>query len=41
MDAIEKATGEKSVNIMAYCLGGTLNRHHAGMAACKKNSSRV
>ncbi|MDB5369271.1 MAG: poly(R)-hydroxyalkanoic acid synthase, class [Roseomonas sp.] len=38
LDAIEKATGEKSVNAIGYCLGGTLlSATLARMAARKEN----
>jgi polyhydroxyalkanoate synthase len=40
IDAIEQATGEKEVNVMAYCLGGTLLS--ATMAYMKtKNDNRI
>lgn len=38
---IEKATGEKSVNAIGYCLGGTLLTTTLAYLAAKKQSSRV
>ena len=38
LDAIEKATGEKDVNAIGYCLGGTLLGGDAGYLAAKKNT---
>ena len=37
LDAIEKATGEKSVNAIGYCLGGTLLAATLGYMAAKKD----
>jgi len=37
LDAIEKATGEKSVNVIGYCLGGTLLAATLGYLAAKKD----
>jgi len=37
LDAIEKATGEKQVNIIGYCLGGTLLGAALGVMAAKKD----
>ncbi len=40
--AIEKATGEKDINVIGYCLGGTLLASTlAHMAARKKNPQKV
>jgi polyhydroxyalkanoate synthase subunit PhaC len=41
LDAIEKATGEKSANLIGYCLGGTLTASMLGWLAAKKQSERV
>jgi len=41
MDAIEKATGEKSTNLIGYCLGGTLTAATLGWLAAKKQSKRI
>ncbi len=41
MDAIEKATGEESANVIGYCLGGTLMAATLGWLAVKKQSKRV
>ncbi len=41
LDAIEKATGEKSANLIGYCLGGTLTAATLGWLAAKKKSKRV
>jgi len=41
MDAIEKATGESSVSIMAYCLGGTLTAITLAWLHAKKQQERV
>jgi polyhydroxyalkanoate synthase len=38
LEAIEKATGEKSVNVLGYCLGGTLLAATLGYLAAGKNS---
>ncbi len=35
LDAIEKATGEKSVNVIGYCLGGTLTASTLAYMAAK------
>ena len=32
LDAIEKATGEREVNVIGYCLGGTLLARHARLS---------
>src|SRR4030095_4013136 len=37
VDAIEKATGEKSINAIGYCLGGTLLAASLGYMAAKKD----
>ncbi|MFO1322645.1 MAG: class I poly(R)-hydroxyalkanoic acid synthase [Burkholderiales bacterium] len=37
LDAIEKATGEKDVNAVGYCLGGTLLAATLGYLAAKKD----
>ena len=37
LDAIEKATGEKSVNVIGYCLGGTLLAAMLGYMAARKD----
>jgi polyhydroxyalkanoate synthase subunit PhaC len=41
IDAIEQATGEKSVSIMAYCLGGTLTAITLAWLHAKKQQERV
>mgnify|MGYP003392954335 FL=1 len=41
MEAIEKATGEKSVSVFAYCLGGTLMSITLAWLHAKKQQSRV
>ena len=41
LDAIEKATGEKSTNVIGYCLGGTLLASTLAYLAAKKQSSRI
>ncbi|HVM83960.1 MAG TPA: class I poly(R)-hydroxyalkanoic acid synthase, partial [Candidatus Binatia bacterium] len=41
LDAIEKATGEKSANVIGYCLGGTLLAATLAYLAAKKKSDRV
>lgn len=41
MDAIEKATGEKSANLIGYCLGGTLTAATLGWLVAKKKARRV
>ena len=38
LDAIEKATGEKSINVLGYCLGGTLLAATLGYLAAGKDS---
>jgi len=38
LDAIEKATGEKSANVVGYCLGGTLLAATLGYMAAKKDT---
>jgi len=38
LDAIEKATGEKQVNVIGYCLGGTLLGAALGVMAAKKDT---
>ena len=37
LDAIERATGEKSANVIGYCLGGTLLAATLGYLAAKKD----
>src|SRR5215471_8448283 len=37
LDAIEKATGESEVNVLGYCLGGTLLAATLGYLAAKKD----
>ncbi len=37
LDAIEKATGEREVNLLGYCLGGTLVAAMLGYMAAKKD----
>ncbi len=41
MDAIEQATGEEEVSIMAYCLGGTLLSITLAWLTAKKQQHRV
>ncbi len=42
LGAVEKATGEKNINVIGYCLGGTLLASTlAYMAARKKNPQKV
>jgi polyhydroxyalkanoate synthase len=41
MDAIEQATGEKSINLIGYCLGGTLSAAALGWLAARKQSDRI
>ncbi|AVV33292.1 hypothetical protein C8233_06040 [Halomonas sp. SF2003] len=41
MDAIEQATGEKQVNILSYCIGGTLTASTMAYLAAEKQSDRV
>ncbi len=38
VDAIEQATGEKSINAVGYCLGGTLLGATLGYLAAKRNT---
>jgi poly[(R)-3-hydroxyalkanoate] polymerase subunit PhaC len=41
LDAIEKATGEREVNVIGYCLGGTLLACALGYLAAKKDERIV
>jgi polyhydroxyalkanoate synthase len=41
LDAIERATGEKSANVIGYCLGGTLLASTLAYLAAKKKSDRI
>ena len=41
LDAVEKATGEKQVNFIGYCLGGTLLGATLGYLSSKKQADRV
>ncbi len=41
LDAVEKATGERDVNFIGYCLGGTLLGATLGFLSEKKQSNRV
>ena len=41
LEAIEKQTGEKSINAVGYCLGGTLLATTLAYLAGKKQSSRI
>jgi polyhydroxyalkanoate synthase len=41
LDAVEKATGEKQVNFIGYCLGGTLLGATLGYLESKKQSNRI
>jgi len=41
LDAIEKATGEQSVNVLGYCLGGTLLASTLGHLATRKDKRIV
>jgi polyhydroxyalkanoate synthase subunit PhaC len=41
IDAMEKTTGEKEVNVLGYCLGGTLLAATLGYLAAKKDSRIV
>lgn len=41
MEAIEKATGEKSISVFAYCLGGTLMSITLAWLHAKKQQDRV
>src|SRR6185503_7623673 len=38
LDAIEKATGEREINVIGYCLGGTLLGATLGYMAAKKDT---
>jgi len=38
LDAVEKATGEREINVIGYCLGGTLLGATLGYLAAKKDS---
>jgi polyhydroxyalkanoate synthase len=41
LDAIEKATGEKSANVIGYCLGGTLLASTLAYLSAKKKADRI
>jgi polyhydroxyalkanoate synthase len=41
LDAIEKATGEPDLNVIGYCLGGTLLAATMGHLAAKKDTTRI
>ncbi len=41
IDAIEQATGEKEVNIIGYCLGGTLTRRDARLHGGEEGPPRA
>src|SRR3954469_24805358 len=41
LEAVEKATGEREVNFIGYCLGGTLLGATLGYLANKKQSDRI
>ncbi len=41
LDAVEKATGEREVNFIGYCLGGTLLGATLGFLSQKKQEDRV
>lgn len=41
MDAIEQATGEREIDLVAYCLGGTLSALALAYLAAKGDSDRV
>lgn len=41
MDAIEQATGEKQVNILSYCIGGTLTASTMAYLTARKQANRV
>ena len=41
LDAIEKATGEHSINLIGYCLGGTLSSVLLGWLKAKGQSDRI
>ena len=40
LDAVEKATGEREVNVIGYCLGGTLLGATLGYLAAKSDDAR-
>ena len=40
LDAVEKATGEREVNMIGYCLGGTLLACHARLAGGEGRRAR-
>lgn len=41
MDAIQEQTGEKQVNLISYCIGGTLTASTLAYLEAKKQASRV
>ncbi len=41
LDAIEQATGEKEINVIGYCLGGTLLASTLAYMAAKKDDDRI
>ena len=41
LDAIEQATGEKSINLIGYCIGGTLVAATLAWLAVKRRANRV
>ncbi|HVT51527.1 MAG TPA: class I poly(R)-hydroxyalkanoic acid synthase [Dongiaceae bacterium] len=41
LDAIERATGEKSANVIGYCLGGTLLAATLAYLTAKKQNDRI
>src|SRR5262249_33918757 len=41
LEAIEKLTGEKSANVIGYCLGGTLLSSTLAFLAAKKQQDRI
>lgn len=41
MDGIEQATGEKQVNILSYCIGGTLTASTMAYLTARKQADRV
>ena len=41
LDAIEKATGEREVNVIGYCLGGTLLGSDAGLPRREEATTRI
>ncbi|MGD8477573.1 MAG: hypothetical protein PVI98_10525, partial [Burkholderiales bacterium] len=41
LDAIEKATGESAINLIGYCLGGTLSSVLLGWLKARGQSSRI